>query len=85
MKETRYQCPCCEYWTLSGDPHRYQICPVCFWEDDPLQFDDPKMDFGANGISLDEARVIFTKIGASSEEYSSLVRAPYPHETKRNE
>jgi len=28
-----YSCPCCGYLTL---PERgaYDICPVCFWEDD---------------------------------------------------
>ena len=29
----RYQCLCCGYWTLESRGE-YDICPVCFWEDD---------------------------------------------------
>lgn len=54
-KENRLACACCESSTISvrGD---YEICPVCGWEDDPVQFDDPAFAGGANRSNLNEAR-----------------------------
>lgn len=35
----KYQCPCCDYYTLSeASPGIFEICPACFWEDDNIQF-----------------------------------------------
>ena len=50
----KYKCPCCGYYTLDNEG-MYDICPVCFWEDndeveDPNEYDD------CNKISLAEAR-----------------------------
>jgi hypothetical protein len=73
-----YACPCCTFWTL---PQRgsYDICPVCFWEDDGQ--DDHDADAvrtgGPNGrISLTDARRNFAYLGASSAERAARVRAP---------
>jgi Cysteine-rich CPCC len=32
-KQPTYRCPCCGHLTLCGRAG-YEICPVCFWEDD---------------------------------------------------
>ncbi len=32
-KKPRFECPCCGYLTLD-ERGTYDICPVCFWEDD---------------------------------------------------
>jgi hypothetical protein len=45
-------CPCCEYLTLEDEPGHFDICPVCFWEDDPIQRDDIEYDGGAGGHSV---------------------------------
>ncbi|WP_233218372.1 CPCC family cysteine-rich protein [Kosakonia radicincitans] len=37
----------------------YEICPVCDWEDDPVQSSDPDFSGGANTLSLLEARKEF--------------------------
>jgi len=34
----------------------YEICDVCTWEDDPVQFSDPSYAGGANKKSLNQAR-----------------------------
>ncbi|MER8087630.1 CPCC family cysteine-rich protein [Streptomyces sp. NPDC094048] len=37
-------------------PGAYAIHPVCFWEDDAIQFRWPTMDGGANRVSLTHQR-----------------------------
>ncbi|NIP43329.1 MAG: hypothetical protein GWN61_14025, partial [candidate division Zixibacteria bacterium] len=32
-----YTCPCCGYRTLDDPPGSYDICGICFWEDDTVQ------------------------------------------------
>jgi hypothetical protein len=51
-------CACCDEKTLPEDSIS-RICPVCGWEDDPIQNDDPDYAGGANPISLDEAKQAF--------------------------
>jgi hypothetical protein len=50
-------------------PGTYEICGVCGWEDDPVQFDDPDYAGGANGASLREWRARF-----DADELPDLVR-----------
>lgn len=53
----KYRCPCCENFTLSEQPPgTYEICPVCGWEDDAVQFYDMDYAGGANEISLNQAK-----------------------------
>jgi hypothetical protein len=67
----RYPCPCCDYLTLDEPPTgTFAICPICNWEDDALQYEDPDLAGGANHISLRDAR-------GSVEPR----RPPYPEET----
>ena len=78
---TKFACACCEYLTLDEQPPgTFQICEVCFWEDDNVQFDDPDYRGGANEVSLNEARATFLRIGASEEQFLSKVRRPLPSE-----
>lgn len=37
----KYTCPCCGYRTLEEPPGTFDICEICFWEDDGVHFDDP--------------------------------------------
>jgi hypothetical protein len=58
----RWRCPCCERPTLDEEPPgTFLICPVCGWEDDNVQFDDPTLRGGANQLSLLEHRWRFEK------------------------
>ena len=54
----------------------YELCTVCFWEDDPHQTADPASSNGANGVALTEARSTYLRIGAMSAEFLTKVRAP---------
>ena len=76
-----YPCPCCKYLTLTEPPPgTFEICPVCFWEDDNVQFNDPSYSGGANHVSLDDARRNFATWGAKTKESRPYVRPPLPEE-----
>jgi len=74
-----FACPCCGFLTL---PTRtdWDLCPVCFWEDDPSQAADESDPAGANGLSLQDARTNYALIGAIHESFIDKVRAPEPQE-----
>ena len=72
----KYKCPCCGYYTLEEPPGNYEICPVCFWEDDPKAASAPNIAFGANHISLKVARMNFREIGACDPDAVRSVRDP---------
>lgn len=56
----KYQCPCCGNMTLDEEPPgTYEICPICGWEDDEVQFNNPDYKGGANILSLNEAKKQF--------------------------
>jgi hypothetical protein len=75
----KHPCPCCGYLTIHGLGH-YEICPVCYWEDDPTQSKDDRYCGGANIISLREARKNFEEFGACSKELIINTRTPYEEE-----
>lgn len=77
-------CPCCGYLTID-EPGTYEICRVCWWEDDPTMSDDPESTFGANSVSLREARANFAAYGASAPDCLTFVRDPLPHERPSSE
>jgi len=75
------RCACCGCKTL-GERCVYEICPVCFREDDGQ--DDQNADEvwgGPNGaMSLTEGRANYRAFGASSERRKQFVRPPRPDE-----
>ncbi len=71
-----FDCPCCGYATIEH-PGCYDICKICFWEDDSQ--DDPEADEhygGPNGCSLTEGRISFLEIGASDSENLKYCQKP---------
>lgn len=64
LVEELVQCPCCGYRTLRKRGE-YEICPVCFWEDDgSLEAD---LFSGANRMTLRSARQNFERFGAFAD------------------
>ncbi|MDE7394925.1 MAG: hydrolase [Clostridiales bacterium] len=77
----KYKCPCCGYYTFREKPiGEYDICPVCFWEDDPFQADDPDLEGFANTVSLNQARENYRAFGACTESMLPHVRPPKKNE-----
>jgi hypothetical protein len=80
-----YPCPCCGYEVFAEPPGSYDICPICFWEDDAVQLAFPDLAGGANGCSLIEGQQNYAAIGASEERLVSNVRTPMQAETRSPE
>ena len=63
-------CPVCGKYTFE-EYDSYDICPVCGWEDDGLQRDEPDLACGANGLSLNQYREQYrSRMKTQSEEGS---------------
>jgi hypothetical protein len=76
-----YPCACCGFLTKSeAQSGTFEICPVCNWEDDDVEFNNIDFDGGANEESLREASQIFKKFGVSSQKFIKYVRPPLPDE-----
>lgn len=78
----KYKCPCCGNYTL-GEERCYEICPICNWEDDPIQFEDPNFKGGANSLSLNEARTIFSKLN-NEENLGKTLKLKFPNSSGDN-
>ncbi|TQV69604.1 hypothetical protein FKG94_22685 [Exilibacterium tricleocarpae] len=71
-----FVCPCCGYATL-GEICNYEICGICFWEDDGQDdLETGECWGGPNYISLEEGRLNFLKIGVSDPKDKRCVRRP---------
>ncbi len=59
MKSDDTICPVCEgyYFEFNND---FDICPICGWENDGVQRDKKDYWGGANSISVNEAKVIYS-------------------------
>ncbi|RPE08114.1 hypothetical protein EGT74_13680 [Chitinophaga lutea] len=78
----RYTCPCCGYKMFKEPPGSYDICEICYWEDDQVQFDDPGYAGGANAVSLKEGQQNYARFGACTEDMMRYVRKPNSFDVK---
>jgi hypothetical protein len=65
------------------NPGSFELCPICWWEDDSVQFEDQDYEGGANEPSLRQARLNFSKHGAIRPEDKMHVRPPNDDEKPR--
>lgn len=72
----RYPCPCCGDRVLDAMLGSYEICPVCFSEDDGVQLRRPSMDGGTDKVSLVEAQRNYQDFGACDEHGRRYARPP---------
>jgi hypothetical protein len=80
-EENKWPCPCCGYLVFDEPPGSYDICPICFWEDDlsHLRFMRTR---GANHVSLIEAQQNYAVFGACEQRVKPFVRPPQPDERR---
>lgn len=71
-----FPCPCCGYQVFDEPPGSYDICGICFWEDDAIQLRWPDYRAGANRLSLIQAQAEYAKFGAMEHRFIGLVRQP---------
>lgn len=64
LQEQLHSCPCCEFKTLPTKGE-YDICPVCFWEDDGNT--EANNYSSPNHMTLAQARENFAKFGGVNE------------------
>ena len=72
-----HACPCCGYLTLD-EGAEYEICGVCFWEDDGQDASNAdEVRGGPNGdLSLTMAQENYRVFGACERRYIVNVRLP---------
>ena len=78
-RKEKMTCPCCGNKTFSTRG-QYDVCPVCFWEDDPDAYVDPDETCDCNHVSLTEARRNFKEFGACERDMIPHVRGPEQNE-----
>lgn len=71
------RCPCCGCKALA-ERGGFEVCPVCFWEDDGQDDHDAGVVRGGpNGrLSLTQARANYQRLGACAERFVRDVRRP---------
>lgn len=74
MEPDCYPCPCCGYKTI-GEVASYDICLICWWEDDGQNDEDAdKVTGGPNdNISLTQARINFVTCGLYNPKRTDLM------------
>lgn len=79
--EQSYRCPCCHYRTLY-ERGGFEICPVCYWEDDGQDDEDADTARGGpNGsLSLAQARENYSQYEVCDLKFAEHVRPPRPSE-----
>ncbi|WP_370980272.1 CPCC family cysteine-rich protein [Agaribacterium sp. ZY112] len=71
--EPQELCPCCDFISLSTRG-AYEICPVCYWEDDGQDIDElDHISANNHGISLRQARCNFRSFGSSAAPLKKYV------------
>jgi hypothetical protein len=77
-----FPCPCCGHLVFDEPTGSYDICEICYWEDDAVQLIFPDLSGAANKVSLIEAQRNYLAFGACEEPMRSHVRPPAAHERR---
>src|SRR5689334_8832415 len=79
----RFPCPCCGHLVFGEPPGSYDVCPICYWEDDALQLEyATTLSGGAHRPTLQEAQRNFVSLGAREAEFTTYARRPTAAEAR---
>ncbi|NVK66771.1 MAG: hypothetical protein HWE22_19420 [Flavobacteriales bacterium] len=69
-----FPCPCCGFKTID-ERAEYEICPVCWWEDDGQDNQNADISMGGpnEDISLTQARINYLKFGIYNPKLTDLI------------
>jgi hypothetical protein len=79
--ELLHPCLCCRHRTLAAQSD-YEICPVCFWENDGVG--DELAYSGPNRMTLAEGRHNYERLGACEERFIDHVLKDGPSRYPRD-
>ena len=65
------KCPVCDEYEFEGDSNN-DVCDICGWENDGLQYDDHDDWEGPNRISVNEARLEYSLLGNEATKSETL-------------
>jgi RNAse (barnase) inhibitor barstar len=69
MNKALMQCDCCDYYSMPSGSD-YEICAVCFWEQDIFGIEQPDTRSGANhGLTLRQGRRNFKEFHACAKQF----------------
>ncbi|OYD06598.1 CPCC family cysteine-rich protein [Paludifilum halophilum] len=71
QEEILFPCPCCKYQTFL-ERGQYEVCPVCFWEDDGSN--EPTRYSSVNQMTLGDGQVHFKEYGAVSKKSLQFIK-----------
>lgn len=78
----KYPCPCCGYAMFSGPPGTEDACEICGWRDDAMQLRFPLFAGRPNGMSLIDAQLNYSLLGAVSAAAAKTVHAVSSHDVR---
>ena len=64
------KCPVCNKLTFDKNDFEYAICEQCFWEYDSYQVDKPNYKCGANVLSLNEYKKVYSRVISEKPNFS---------------
>jgi hypothetical protein len=76
------RCEVCGFYTFKNtERDSFEICEVCFWEDDGFNDNPDEVRGGPNqDLSLNQARANFKQFGAYSQHAAQYTRRPHEDE-----
>ncbi|WP_437225940.1 CPCC family cysteine-rich protein [Planctomicrobium sp. SH661] len=75
----KYTCPICGHKTLDARCD-WDVCPICFWEDDVLENKGDRTSSANQGLRISEAQANYMVFESCSKDHERSVRSPLPHE-----
>ena len=78
------RCEVCGFYTFKNiERDSFEICSVCFWEDDGYNDNPDEVRGGPNqDLSINQAKANFKKFGAYSQHVAQYTRAPRDDELR---